>query len=193
MTAIWRIEGNERSALIEIGKLKIKYALEFKHRENFDFMITTYNTENTIENTLKVLDQVLSNVRTRKAISKPKDEPIPLTSDGIPQFIDNQRDLRRTVLSLHYTFSKANPMTFVLRPKIAQEVKLEVNSSELLAVFNYLADKRFIEHRTNVSSSITTAGIDEVEEGFPTLIKKNPTPFQDPPLYISIDDHSCPN
>jgi hypothetical protein len=46
---------------------------------------------------------------------------------------------------------------------------LDRGSGEYRGIEKYLIDKNFIKRQDNINSSITVSGIDEVEEGFPTL------------------------
>ncbi len=77
--------------------------------------------------------------------------------------------LRKKVLETHYELSKGNSWNLVMRLDIGKRLGIDYNSDELLGAMKYLEDKGFLKCETNVQDSITTYGIDEVENNFPTL------------------------
>lgn len=86
--------------------------------------------------------------------------------------ISERKTLRSRVLEAHYELSRGNLWTGVLRPDIAKRLGIaDYNDNDLLNAIKYLEDKGFLKVGSNVDDSITTSGVDEVEDGFPALGK----------------------
>jgi hypothetical protein len=86
--------------------------------------------------------------------------------------VEGRKALRSRVLEAHYELSKGSLWTGVLRPDLAKRLGIDnYNDDDLLNAIKYLEDKGFLKVGTNVHDNITTAGVDEVEDGFPTLGK----------------------
>lgn len=80
-----------------------------------------------------------------------------------------QQNLRRTLLQEIYERSGGDHFTFVMRQELADKLGFHYNDSRLHAGLKYLKDKYLVEYRSNVADSITTDGIDEAENGYPSL------------------------
>lgn len=80
-----------------------------------------------------------------------------------------KKELRRKVLQLHYDLSGGNSLSLVMRPDVGERLGMDYNGDELIGAIMYLIEKGFLKSETNVQDSITSFGIDEVENNFPIL------------------------
>ena len=81
----------------------------------------------------------------------------------------DKETLRQKILELHYELSDGSSWKHVLRPDVGKKLGVDHNNDKLLGAIKYLEDKGFLKVATNVEETITVYGIDEVENGFPTL------------------------
>lgn len=81
----------------------------------------------------------------------------------------DKKELRRKVLQLHYDLSGGNSLPLIMRPDVGEKLGIDYNGDELIGTIMYLNEKGFLKSQTNVQESITSLGIDEVENNFPIL------------------------
>ncbi len=85
----------------------------------------------------------------------------------------NPRELRCAILQAHYDLSKGNTMLPVMRADVADALDFpDYNSEKLLSEIYFLEKKHLLQSLTNMEDLITVDGIDEVENGFPSLSPK---------------------
>lgn len=190
MQAVWGFGRDNQDELLykplsELGLLKIKQAIE-KAETFLDFMFTSYGASATYEGEVDKLNSELERLIKREP--EPRSEPEKEVMNPSEIFMHN-RELRKKILELHYTLSRANSYELVMRHDVAAKLGLNPNENVLMGVYKFLEDKHLLKCQTNVEDSITSWGIDEVEQGYPTLLPAaGKAPFQDLTLGLKADD-----
>ncbi len=105
--------------------------------------------------------------------------------------INNRQNLRKQVLNYHYELSGGHTLKLILRSEIAKKIGLGeegYNNQELITAIQYLENKGFLKVQTNMQDSITDYGIDEVEDGFPSLFGVLVSSDETSPIVEKMED-----
>lgn len=184
LQAVWGLGRNNNlkdvyEILEKLGALKIKQAIE-KEEQFLDFMFTTFTAEQSWQ---KERDKLLAEFK--KGIFKVKKSK----EVKLAEIINHNKELRWKVLRTFYELSEGNVWNFIMHEDVAKKLEMEPRDNFLHGIYKFLTDKGFLKPETNVEYSITSAGLEEVEENFPILLKSMQfSSFYEASLKISIDD-----
>ena len=146
-------------------------------------MFTTYTAKKSYQEEIARLLTELDKIQKREPLIKETGKK------NLAEIFSINKELRWKVLKAHYELSQGNSWNFVMHKDIAKKVEIIPNSDVLFGVYKFLEDKGFLKPQTNVEYSITTNGLEEVENGYPTLLSLLKfQSFQELPLKISIDE-----
>ncbi len=183
LQAVWNLGTKDvYRILTELGILRIKQAIE-KADPFLEFMFTTYTAQKSWREENSKLSVELEKLQKREPPTKKSEKK------NIAEIYSRNKELRRKVLKVFYELSEGNSWNFVKYQDIAKELEIDPNSNDLFGIYKFLVDKGFLKYETNIECSITSDGLEEVEQSFPTLLSNIQFPsFQDAPLNISIDE-----
>jgi len=183
LQAVWNIETKAvYEILIELGILKIKQALD-KADPFLEFMLTTYTAKKSWQEEKSELSAELEKIQKREPLTKKSEKK------NITEIYSRNKELRWKILKAFYELSEGNSWNFVMHQNVAKELEIDPKSGIIFGIYKFLEDKGFLKPETNVEYSITSDGLEEVEQSFPTLLVNVQFPsFQDAPLNVPIDE-----
>lgn len=187
LQAVWGLGRNNNSkdiydSLFEIGVFKVKQAIE-ESEPFLEYMFNTYTSQESFQNEKNKLHEILELSHKRKALIK-KNEKC-----NLAEIFSRNIELRWKVLKICYELSNGNSWNFIMHQDVAKILEIDTKDELLFGIYKFLEDKGFLKPETNVEYSITSDGLEEVENGFPALLNTSQFPsFKDEPLRISVDD-----
>ncbi len=179
LQAIWGLGINSDPSVLygmikELGILLVKQAIEkVQPFEKFMFSSDVIK-RSPYEEVKSKLSEELEKLRRREPLVKED------RAGSLNDIAERNRKLSLKLLQIHYELSGGNSMNLVMRRDVAEELGYDANSDVLLGVYVFLEDEGFLQRKTNIQDCITSRGIKEVQNSFPSVYPS--------PLKVSIDE-----